>query len=296
MNYTLLILGNTGKHVLNYEQSNSSLEFVAHAIYNELKLYNNIEIGIVDCRALLKFIPEVDVILFIGYYDQWKNLSKNNFEIIKKYIRYKKIITLLEFSLIGSDWSFCFVPSVSDTPKSTLIRAPCVKKLYVNKTKEKSICVDHYWLKYLDTENDWTHKIEDWLMDRKDEYKIYRIIRFKDEEKNIKSYEIPIFYSNFFEYLESTNTIQNYIITHKESYAYGIIDMIARGIRVLTPPQFVKKDIIDYFELPTFTDKNSFLNILDEPINESLWKGKINKCNDYSLIAKEIDERIKLLL
>jgi hypothetical protein len=134
---------------------------------------------------------------------------------------------------------------------------------------------------------DWTYRIEEWLEEIKNEYKIYRMIRFNKEEIKIKSFEIPIFYSHYLDYLDKTSKMENFIITHNECYPYGVIDMAARETRILTPPVFLQPCLIRDLEIPEFSNKEEFLNIIRSPIVHS---NNIDKCTDYINIAQKIIE------
>jgi hypothetical protein len=165
----------------------------------------------------------------------------------------------------------------------------------------KTVLIDHNWLPYVGTDRDWTSRIEDWL--EEEDFTVYRLVRetieprLSQEMATFRKWEIPIKYAAFSNYLAQTDKIENFVITHHESYSYGVIDMVARGIRTVTPPDFLSRNsIVEVLELPIFEDKRSLLRILNEPINNEAWKAKILKMTDYCDIARLMDIKIQELL
>jgi hypothetical protein len=268
-----------------------SQQFLTAKIYEELQKLHNISIEYHDCRFVPEEIPQCDVILFIGYFDNWYKLDLQK---IKQKTNAKKIVSFLELPIKESDWSFCF--RGSNRINETVFNPPCAKDFYKKIDKEpNSILIDHYWEDYLGTEKDWTYRIEDWLDEVKGQYKIYRLIRFKDEIKHIRDFETPILYSKFFEYLEKTDKIQNFILTHQECYPFGVIDMAVRKTRVLTPPQFVLDELECRLGLIPFNDKTQLLKALQRPV-EGYWNTVDELCDDFSFIAKKMDEKLQGIL
>jgi hypothetical protein len=174
------------------------------------------------------------------------------------------------------------------------IHLPANKELLKPTPKTpKTVLLDHYWEKLLNTDKDWTFRIENWIEKLVGEgFVFYRMLRFPNEEKTIKSFEIPIEYTNYLNYLEKTKDIETYIITHQESYAYGVIDMACRGTRVCTPPTFLKPVITDRLGIPIFTNEQELLSILRAPI-EDYWKDSALKCTDYDEIALIVYNKLK---
>jgi hypothetical protein len=82
---------------------------------------------------------------------------------------------------------------------------------------------------------------------------------------------------------------------HYESYGYGILDMIARGIRVVVPDTFIHTQYADLY-MPKFSDKQSLLNILRTPPDEEGLKSNIRKLTDYSEVVRIIDEQIRRMI
>lgn len=291
MKYKLLILGvpliNAESKIPNLPVLTNSLAVITYNIIKAFKKLNHIKLSFLN--RIDTNIPKADFALLSCYCN-----DKINYNLIREKSSALKICSLREIPFTKCDYSFIW-NSEALVKNSHLFSAPCNKSLMENVSKEsKSILIDHYWKDYLKTENDWTNRIENWLETIKKEYKIYRMIRYKKEDKNIKSFEIPIYLSDYLTYLKNTSKIETYIVTHKESYGYSVIDMLTRGIRVLSPPNFLpKKSLVNYFNIPIFKNQTEFLMKIKEPINKSFWDNQINKCTDYNDIAKIIDSKFQ---
>jgi hypothetical protein len=241
---------------------------------------------------ITKDLPEVDFVLLIIYEG---DTNQENIKIMREKTKCKYVISIRETPDKLSDISFVFIDSF-ESERNFLIHLPANKKLLLPTQKiPKTILIDHYWEYYLNTDKDWTYNIEKWVENLIDDnYIFYRMIRWKDEEKSIKSFEIPINRCSYLEYLDKTNFIETYIITHQESYAYGVIDMACRGSRVCSPPNFLKKCITDRLNIPIFKNESELNTILKRPI-ENYWEYSNSKCTDYDNIAIMINEKIKKL-
>jgi hypothetical protein len=278
MNYKLLILGHDPG---SWDYVTISTHLLTLSIKQALEKLPHIT---VFSRPLnTDNLPEADFIIVIEYVGE---LKPNDFVKIRNQTKALKIVSLREIPVAEVDHSFVYTASY---PATTFIPPPYAKDLLsVTPKQPKTILIDHYWEPLLHSEWDWTFDIEEWLEDLKDEYTIYRIIRFKDEEKTIKSFEIPIPASNYKTYLAKTAHIESFIITHGECFPYGIIDMVTRGTRVLCPPKFIPSTLVDMFELPIFKNKQEFINIVTKPL-EPVWSTKYQHCISYDEVAVIMD-------
>jgi hypothetical protein len=226
-------------------------------------------------------LPEVDFVIAIVYVSDDLNIEK-----IKQKTKCLKIVSLREIIYNKFDYYFVFNIEQWKLGKSTYVKLPCPKNLLKNLPKQqKSVAIDHCWPSYNYDDRDWTKRISDWLEEKKDNFTIYRMIRDEKVDIEIKKvYEIPISFAMYPQYLEQTNHLENFIITHKEGYTYGVIDMVARGIRVITPKHFIPSCVIDDLCLPTFSNKEELLDILKNPPDND-WDKRINLCTDYSEIS-----------
>jgi len=233
--------------------------------------------------------PEVDFVMLIIYHNK-DIIPKCG--VIKYKTKCKKMFSFIECAFPFLDYAFCF-NNITLNDHSMFINLPANKELLKPTSKTpKTVLIDHYWRPYLLTPKEWTLQIEDWLEELVDfGYKFYRLLRFEEEEKTIKPYEIPIHYSNYANYLEATKEIETFVVTHKESYSYGVIDMACRGTRVCTPPGFLPKCMVERLNIPTFSKKEELISIIRNPL-ESYWNESSLKCTDYNEIARIINEKL----
>jgi hypothetical protein len=227
-----------------------------------------------------------DFVLFVGYTVEGA--------LIRQRTPKGKMLSLIEYPYPPADWSFCFLePGI---PNATKIDAPVSKDMVVNVPKEKSIVIDHWWRPLSDYQVDWTLQISDWLSCLKDEYKIYRMVRFgAEEEATVKPHEIPLRHTSYNKYLELTNRAETFVCTHTESYGYGVIDMVVRGIRVGLFSRSLNNELIRRFQLPMFSNRDELLALIRSPV-EPRWNDLIHKCTDYFDVVKIIDMKCRELL
>lgn len=214
----------------------------------------------------------------------------------------KKIVTLREvpytFDRKYADFSFvCRTPPVDDPERHLAVGFPCNKKVLVPSKKEYAlVLVDHYWESYLGTPNDRTNEIVGWLeeYEKRNFINVLRMIRYKDEPKTLKRFEHPLTYSLFPEYLEKTKDVCTYIITHKECFPWGALDMLARGTRVIAPEGFVPKPLVEHFSLGTFNDRAGFLKLIERlPMSSEETAVTRDLCVDFSDVAKIMNNKFK---
>jgi hypothetical protein len=298
--YILLLLGRqTDKGDLDIAHSTECWHQITIALYESFKALGiNIIFHQVHYpnEIIWNDLPKADAVLFLGLTESWEELKKDK---VRQVTSCKKLFTICEFPLIsGADWSFSFGVK-SSGERITLIPLPIYKKLYQNIPKiTKSIMVDHW---QADNNWDWTYKIEEWLEEMKDEFMIYRQVQDEpsvevgERQARISPYLKQLKQLSFLEYLKATDTLETFIVTHYESYGYGILDMIARGIRVVVPDTFIHTQYADLY-MPKFSDKQSLLNILRTPPDEEGLKSNIRKLTDYSEVVRIIDEQIRRMI
>lgn len=184
-----------------------------------------------------------------------------------------------------------------------------------------SILLDHAWgwaegHKYRGgpDPNLWCTRLYKWLEPWKDLIVVGQLER--PEHERLAGITIPdwvrrvpgAFYP---EYLRATAPYENFIMTHPGSYEHSIIDMVARGIRVLVPTPTVRHvhrdgwaivqagrpfaplDTIARFQLPMFSSKSELLDTLNTPFNGSSWR---ELCTDMSAVAKQVDSYCQKVL
>lgn len=298
--YTLLFLGRqTDKKDLDINHSTECWHQITIALYESVKALGvNIIFHQVHYPNELNYdlLPKADAVLFLGLTESWEELKKDK---VRQVTGCKKLFTICEFPLTsGADWSFSFGVK-SSGERITLIPLPIYKMLYQNVPKiPKSIMVDHW---QADNSWDWTYKIEEWLKEVKDEFNIYRQVQDEpsvevgERQSRISPYLQQLKQLPFPEYLKATDTLETFIVTHYESYGYGILDMVARGIRVAAPDTFMHSQYADLY-MPKFSDQQSLLKILRTPPDQEGLKSNIRKLTDYSEVVRIIDDQIRRML
>ena len=181
-----------------------------------------------------------------------------------------------------------------------------------------SILLDHAWgwsndgSKYKDgaepDPNLWCSRLYEWLYSLKDSVVIGQLERPTHEELanlNVPNWVQKIPGAFYPEYLRMTAPYENFIMTHPGSYEHSIIDMAARGIRVLVPTPterhshrdgwaivmagnpFAPWDTISRLNLPVFSGRNDLLYHLNRPRTSNDQKDHL--CTDLSKVAIRID-------
>lgn len=286
MKYKVLVLG---WKINDWKESNYSVTALGYNIFLSFKKIKNIDVYY--CDKSEKDLPVVDFVVLIVYRADANDMD---FEYIREKTSCKKIVSIREtpfHEVVDHSFVMNELFVKNNEKNTTYIPFPYNDKLLKCKKKQKkTILIDHYWESFLNTEKDWTFRIQEWLEDIKnDGYKIYRMIRFKGEEKTLKDFEEPIFYSNYLEYLENTSKIENYVITHTECYPHGVVDMVSRGTRVLTPPDFIPECMVKRLDISVFRNKEEFLNIVTRPL-EKKWNNVRNNCTGFDKVVKILEK------
>ena len=240
---------------------------------------------------------DTDVLIISMCSDAWNGIDWN---YIRQNTSIKKIITVSECSYNWRDkynqpdWGFVFLKQLVNQT-STHIPFPCRKDICENVQKNKVVVMDHYYThNFGNGPIDWTFRISDWLEDIKDRYEIRRMVHINGEEIHVKQHEKSLIKCSIGEYYAKTQDAETYIITHQESFGYSVIDMLARGIRVISPPNFLNAEFNSTFKIPIFTNKEEMLNIITSEL-DLYWNTCIDQCTDYIEIANIIYQKLLTL-
>ena len=197
--------------------------------------------------------------------------------------------------------------------KSPLLNAehtplPCLTGLLAKHIQSKepgSVLLDHVWLPIVGTPMDWCPRIRQWL----DGYATAQLTKPEQAYAGHRcaqlcrggceaEEQLPFGWRGIPEmsypsYLAATATFENFIVTHPGSYEHSIIDMAARGIRVLVPQTdgvpFVPKELVDSLHLATFADQAELSNILATPTTQPTLLDDGQPYQDLGAIANRID-------
>ena len=304
INYSLCIYGVFSKST---EESLTSLErFSTGLLENFLKL-DHVDLKTVDYdwrtelnpETTFDKIPKSDFLLTALYQ---LSVLKNP-HLAKTKVNYKTA-TFLETK---SPWDYSFA-NLRETSPDHYIPYPCSKKFFKHKEKiKKTILLDDH-NQEIGFGKDISIQIIDWIKELVSEgYKIYQLTK-KGDMPYSKIIE-PIFKCNYKEYMEKTSEIESFILTHPGAYENSVIDMVARGTRVLIPIDqgifkrydktegFIPMEIINDFELGTFKNKEELINLIKKPIDNSNIEKKISMMTDMkdavSIIDKVFQDIIK---
>lgn len=281
MTYAVLILGR--------EDFLTSGGLVNYAICDEFNQLDDVRIYHMDWRKKSVDYPKADFVVYIGPTDQWNLIDK---DLLRKTTGCIKLVTVLEQGFVGADW--CYVFKQSKAKNVTCMRAPLHRPLYKNIKKVKgTILVDHPWRAWIGTSKDQferTDEILNWMKPYQEEFKVTRITRTGDDISKHPYVQDYINTINFKDYLFKTNRFETFVVTHREGFGYSVLDMIARGIRVIAPKGFLNKtSLIDAFWIKEFSTKEEFFKLLREPVDEVLLSNLPNKCGSYGDIVAAMD-------
>jgi hypothetical protein len=108
--------------------------------------------------------------------------------------------------------------------------------------------------------------------------------------ESIPDWACSIPWVNYPKYLRLTAQYQTFIMTHRGTYEHSIVDMAARGMRVLVPIQdgipYCDPSLIDELQLDTFTTREGLIELLKTDLSNL---PQLDKCTDYSEVVCRID-------
>lgn len=296
--YSLCLYGAFPRSI---EESLTSLEkFSASLLENFLKL-KHVDLRVVDFdwnteynpEKTFEKIPKSDFLLTSLY---TLNVVDNGV-LAKEKVNYKTV-TFLANKMRSWDYSFGHLRE--NTP-DCYIPYPCLKRFFKNEKKiPKTILLDDHNPE-IGFGKDISVQITSWLEGLVDQgYKIYQLTK-KDDVPHSKIIK-PIFKCNYKEYMEKTSKIESFIMTHPGSYEHSVIDMVARGIRVLVPIDqqmfkrcdntegFVPMETIKDFKLATFKNKSELISLIKKPIKNLQLEKHISMMTDMKDAVSIVDQ------
>jgi len=210
-------------------------------------------------------IPESDFALIHDYFDYG---IYTRLEYVRCKTRYK-IMTVMEFGndspLVDHSFSFIQLPwqSVDYVP------LPCFRRLIEAHTAPKlahSILLDHQWLSHTDKSlTDRSRLFYEWMEPLKVSHTFAQLRRSNCEWMEPPPWMRSIPEIGYPAYLDETAGYETFILTHHGSYEHSVIDMVARGTRVLVPfigRPFCQPSMIENLNLSTFSNQEELLALL----------------------------------
>ena len=293
--YSLAIIGGDSTSL---ENSKNSSEQILSGLSEEFKKLKHVKIKNIRINAdieknffcFFKKFESTDFAI-INFYTSC-NVVKNIY-LLKEKIKYK-ICSFIEHPQKDMDYTFGFL---KNKKPDCYIAYPYSKKFMINKKKkEKTILLDDC----INNKYDSSKIIGEYTKELVEEgYKIYQLTN-KD---TVCDHIEPIFKSNYKEYMEKTSEIETFIQTHPGSYEHSIIDMLARGIRVLVPKDmngfkgyFIPKETIEDFNIKTFSKKEDLIELINQYVNIDKLNKNINKMTEMEKIVDIIDEYFKSII
>lgn len=243
-------------------------------------------------------IPFVDYII-VNDLDVF--FTKDMIDALKT--RCRRVFSFLELGEL-CDFSFTFYPFPyrQHPDKCAVVPAPYAGRFYKNVEKEpKSLLLDHSaWLGQssdMIEARERSPLIYKWLDSLKDEYKIYSLVYGAQQGKLalqlLPDYVTPIMPCPFISYLEKTDRMETFVVTHKGSYNLSVVDMLVRGIRVLSYPEFIPAYNVERFGIPLYLDEKTFVAKVKEPIDKEQWNTQIHKCTSVLALSLALQEQFE---
>ena len=308
----IILLSKGKKPVANIEQINHCFPMLSYGLDLAFKKLGHetlqvsqddyIKKGIIDFSNF----PQSDIVIHSTISE---GFTPETYKQIKT--KCKKYVSFFETITPYCDFSFSI--KQKDNIKNHSIFAPYSPDFYQNIAKEpNTILLDHPYILYWvgnNTYRDISRQIWKWLEPLKNRYKIYTLTKqgidasgdWKAQTlKALPKYITPIYDDvnplesrqtfNFKRYLEVTDRFENFVVTVWGSYNFSVIDMIVRGIRVLSPPNFIPNDSIRNFKIPTFENQEQLIKTLEVPIDKNLLQYQFEQCTPMNKVADIILE------
>lgn len=214
-------------------------------------------------------LPEADAVVVIDFYSPviQRDLKTG---WLREQTRAKQIVSLCECSFADADHSFLFDRTFyRDDGSCTYFPLPCLTEFMAVEPKTpKSVLLDykpHF-------EPDMTEQIAGWVAPLAGEYSFSRIV-IPDHVTH--PYETRIPRTHYRGYLDQTARFEKYVVTHRETYGFSVIDMAARGTLILAPADcphipegqrdFLRPCLIDDLVVQTFRTRDELLDLIRQP-------------------------------
>jgi len=201
-----------------------------------------------------------------------------------------KTVLVLEYPSPLVDHNFCFrEDSRTGIKGRTTILRPCLKDFLVNEPKDdKLVLLDHNWPPRGGQDfSAWLYPALEPLLDEG-----YRFIQLGGEARELLAppwvTRIPVL--PYPEYLAATARVGTFIPTHSGSYNHSLIDMFARGTRVLVRGSMhLPPDMVRDIRLPVFRSGDELRDLIRQPIDHAGWDRKIDLCTDMKDVVGVMD-------
>jgi hypothetical protein len=297
--YSLLFLGHQPfKGTLSLKYSIDCWQQVTVVLHHCLNRVEHVHYSFRDNFAegseFYDELPQVDAVLFWGVPQIWMSYDHRR---LRQATGCRAIITVCERAIRrSSDWRFVFAGHEKST---THVTAPVWKQVYNYAEKSpKTILIDHW---DQDTPSDWTLEIEKWMRELSTEFDITRYVKDERDPRILRGGEKSpetrqLHHAPYSEWLAATDRVETFVMTHRESYGYAVLDMFARGTRVVCPAPFVPPHFKDGFHIDTFETEQELVEILRQPPDPLRLIENTFGLSDWPDVVRLIDARFQVLL
>lgn len=173
--------------------------------------------------------------------------------------------------------------------RSVLLTPPIDPADYHVADKDGSILVDHQsWFR------DQTTRVAEIVRVASGGRRILRMQGHKGRHPPPTGPEEVLPHLPYAKWLEATNRVEWHIVTHYESWGYGIADSLARGTRVASFPKCVPRWFRENHDIRIFTNTWELEAILRSPSIDTQKLAALNqsKFGDWDEVARRIGEEL----
>ena len=217
------------------------------------------------------------------------------------------VINFLESVLPGADLQVLYLP-VPGCMYANLPISRSVLQAFVAEKVPGSVLLDHLWPNWLGTEREWTVRLYTWLEQLGRTQDVAQVaLQSTDPARagavaqsrtfvdgQAPSWVQGLTLQTYYPYLEATAAYETFVVTHAGSYNHSVLDMAARGIRVLVPRSpdvgpFVPEEVIKDLGLATFGTCEELAALLAAPVDRAFWDSRMAVCTDMFTVARDVD-------
>jgi hypothetical protein len=278
--YKILIVGHLVNSQPCLEGAINSTQMYTALLHREFsKIRDTQVVDIKEITAAYLSTNVTDIILTHTYASNCGAILLPLTKVVKKH----KILSSFMEVAYPVDIPFTFLPKTAnkETNLEYLIPAPCsLKDLPIVAKTPNKILIDHAWWK--PNIPDMSRQIFNTLLNSK-----YEVCQMDGKLNNPKIPSVPV--SKYPKYIENTSTFETFIVTHKGSYNVSVIDMLARGIRVIAPRDFIPAFNVKRFSIPEFDTVEQMVQLLETPYDKQVWEEKRHLCVDMETAVKRMD-------
>jgi hypothetical protein len=239
-------------------------------------------------------LPEVDFTLIHTY------APVTIFTEAKKKTKHE-VMWLSELPYTGMDHNFTFLPSTWSEQVPLPILRDLIEEYTIAEKTPGSILLDHSIPRQFANYANWSGRLLEWLAPTHVARQVCQQRRVEwesDEDRNIPEWVSSLFPVPYPKFLKATASFETFIMTHPGTYEHQIIDMVARGIRVLVPVEgglpFAPQDTINRLGLETFATREGLLSLLNSPASKPPFS--FDSCTSMPEMVATVDQHCQQCL